>query len=196
MFRDGIPELWCFDLGKIKRFIPDGIPENDNDPLPNDYGSVETESGIYNYGLLDKKSIARLMGYDAIVRYVPYNKKQKTLFIPDEANSGYRINPKDFDGHVVYHGENIETYCNDPRFLAIINLQLDAMNERVPYKKVRKIFERVPTKEAALAYLEKNGFAYGEPLDPRQYQRIPFEVIAATMDKIGDYQPLLDGLER
>lgn len=190
----GKTEIWCFDLGRIKRFIPNGIPRNEDNPLSSDTGRVETEDGLFIYGYLDKKNIPRIMGYDAIFR-VPIVDDSHVITLPDNAEPGLKINAKNFYRNVSYQGRNLHVYCNDPRFLAIINLQWDAQENGVPYKKIKRIFERVPSRESATEYLRQNGFAYGEPLTDREYENLPENLVYATMNKTGDFTPLLNGLK-
>ncbi|MGI5903944.1 MAG: hypothetical protein ACOX6B_07245 [Thermoguttaceae bacterium] len=183
---------WCFDLGAIKRFVPFGLPEDDNEPLKECEGLVETEDGEFGYGRA-RKAVLRIGGYDKIYRnYLGLDRNSLALHLPDDIEPGDEIDPKDIYDYVDYRGSEIGAWCSDPRFLAIGNLQFDAWRAKIPYKKIRRIFENPPTKEAANRYLQKNDYTWREPLSPRQVQRVTEERWRTAMGRTGDYTPLLE----
>ncbi|MGI5903945.1 MAG: hypothetical protein ACOX6B_07250 [Thermoguttaceae bacterium] len=189
----GDPKAWCFDLGEIKRFVPFGLPEDDNEPLKDFQGIVEAEGGEFVYGRA-RKAVLRIGGYDIICRKdLDLDLNSRSLYLPDDIEPGDEIDPKDIYDYVYYRGSEIGAWCSDPRFLAIGNLQFDAWRAKIPYKKIRKIFENPPTREAANRYLQKNDYTWREPLAPWQVQYVTEERWRTAMGRTGDYTPLLEG---
>ena len=67
--------------------------------------------------------------------------------------------------------------------------------ERITYRKIREVFERVPTMKAARNFLKINKFEWDEPLSFRELNRIPQEEINKRLGKVPDLSPLFDEFE-
>ena len=201
------PELWCFDLGKIKRFAPCYEHEDDKSPLEHYLGVVETEYGIFGTGRDRHPTQCRCEGYDQMrlsISFIETSKyKPIDIVVPDNVikteMDEYKIDPKDdFSGEVIYHGKRYEAYCCDVRWLAVSILINESYVQGIPYKKYREILERVPTRQAAKKFMEVNGYYMGPPRFRGERMRcdtLPKKELIEIVDKISDITPLLEGLE-
>lgn len=196
----GKPCIWSYDLGDSLKIIRCfDIPDNE-DKTPGMSGNLRfNANGVEFY--TGREYYARKFGY--VSMSIPLSKPivygANAYYLPDDIKDGDVVDLNNLKHSNYYKrvGNNIYTLCGDPRLLGLCNFIADVLWGwgKIPYRKIKHVINRFPTRETAIRYMEHNGYIWKNPLtDEEQTYADRYEPeYQKTQYTVGDITPYLEG---
>ena len=171
-FNDGHPFAVCEDIGEIKRF--EAFPETD---------SLAVTNNIRIYGISGQLFFARFGARVILDGGFAFSEDYPEII--NRLEDGMEIDEKNLLPKLY----RLTVYCVDPRVLALVNGTIDlTISHR---REHARLYSRIPSRETAIAYLEKNDYPWGKVLTRKEQAEL-LKKKKDRFDTPGDISILLD----